>query len=1363
MSIMTNHTGRLVISFWKAQCTVIRLGTRLREPSSHFVQISRQFHKRNGALRLDAQEEDSQTIGRNINDFAKLSSRLGLSVQSEDLGNIPGKLSSSKPSRGSRSRQRNRSGEGSESRDNQSVIQSSVESGNTLLDLYKEEIEGLFLNNSFPFTVKKRKSDPEYCFQQFIGHKVNISTAAQKLGNSKKAPMGYVTKLKVLLPKTFNLPTVEVIAEGKDRISSRRNAFIKALFALHRDIPNVTLVDFFPLNKYGDTEGLSKKFTDHDLRVHANAKLDILNICMRFENLPRFEIQKLKGKSFHVKITWDELGLVAHATRGRQKSAELAASIMLKKLYEKHLETSGSTKVILANDLSTLSAANAKMFIEYIAQIERTNWKIEVSKSTMDRAPFYTGEVYIGDQLVGQLMGMHDNRSAEIGAALVAAFTIKKQSPEMWNDFVQKLRQGHGTLLPDIRPIYKDYDRKLFNCLNAVSRDLRSLLTSFPQTNVKDQIDNENKKYAPMRSYLLPPDKESKKSEYLRKKLDSFLTDPKTESMRSIRSELPLLQYEQQVLELVKNNDVCVVVGATGSGKSTQVPQIVLDDMIRTGIGGKCNIICTQPRRIAASSVAERVASERFENIGESVGYQVRFDSRPPRPGGSINFVTTGVLLRQLQESSASVFEGISHVIIDEVHERSSLVDFLLVIIKRLIIAKQNGEIDAIPKFVLMSATVDTTLFTNYFKVLDKDCPLISIPGRTFPVTEHYLEDILDKVDLDLQSLKREDASKLSKYLTVEQSLVPIEQEKDQNTLIDWDAPARFSDSNESVVTIDNSYVPLPLIASLISHLYKTTDTGSILVFLPGLADIVNLRNLLEEQSHLLPGFDDPSRARVYMLHSSVLDAQKRVFEKVPSECRKIILATNIAETSITIPELRYVIDSGKEREKKYSQSQRMTSLLIDWTSQSNIKQRMGRAGRVSNGTYFAIFSKNRVGLMNRAPTPEILRSDLQNVCLEIKALGVQDSIANFLGDTIEPPSSLSVETAVSDLKHIGALTDNGELTLSGRLMALLPVDPTLARMILLGCIFKCLDPMLILASFSANKDPFVAPIDKKDESLAARLSFAPEDDSDAICKLNAFREWRVIFEKQGARSAESFARSKFLNPSTLRTIYNTAVQFEDILAERNIIPRVSKEDRYMGEFGPPELNAAALSNGLIKALLLSGSYPNYALVLSPRLLRTQYEGSVMIHPSSINFPKSINPKDRYGKVHPDSIQPFGTVYTFGEKVKADASKQLLLRDTTKMGMLGLFLFSKKLELKDGTVYVDGWIPVHVFPAVGTQIIVSWKELLQATLQKLFDDMGRRAIGIPGFEYGKEVTNTLDRVLRGIVYAFEIEKQNFKS
>lgn len=367
------------------------------------------------------------------------------------------------------------------------------------------------------------------------------------------------------------------------------------------------------------------------------------------------------------------------------------------------------------------------------------------------------------------------------------------------------------------------------------------------------------------------------------------------------KSEMTVNQQRDRILLLIDANSVVVIAAATGSGKTTQLPQLILLKAIEADAGAECNIWVTQPRRLAAISVSRRVIKEHFDAGVMSVGHHVRYDVSLPRPGGSITYCTTGILLNRIQRRPDEVFNNISHIIVDEAHERDMLIDRLLALLKFHLFARKKAGLN-FPKIIISSATLDIGLFTNYFaQPIWKGgvrelvaCPYLEIPGRMFPVEHTYLDDILLKLnEYPAASRAFMDRDKITKdFLSLNQ------EKRDSRGQLQHVAPQ--TDAQQSIV-------PAALVALTIAHIIGTSAEGAILVFLPGLDSINKVRETLEVNSPMLGAdFNDKNRFRIVVLHSDMKDSNDEAFTKMPNGMRKIVLATNIAETSITIPDAVY-------------------------------------------------------------------------------------------------------------------------------------------------------------------------------------------------------------------------------------------------------------------------------------------------------------------------------------------------------------------------------------------------------------------------------------------------------------------------
>uniref|UniRef100_A0ABD2WY70 RNA helicase n=1 Tax=Trichogramma kaykai TaxID=54128 RepID=A0ABD2WY70_9HYME len=812
----------------------------------------------------------------------------------------------------------------------------------------------------------------------------------------------------------------------------------------------------------------------------------------------------------------------------------------------------------------------------------------------------------------------------------------------------------------------------------------------------------------------------------------------------NFRNSLTVVSKKKELLDMIENNSCVVIIGETGCGKTTQIPQFILEDYQQKK--QPCRIICTQPRRLSAVSVAERVAFERDEKIGQTVGYQIRLESRVA-PKTLLTYCTHGVLLRTLMGDD-SALAMITHIVVDEIHERDRFCDFLLIALK-----------DAVAKYrtlrvILMSATIDPSIFVDYFN----KCPLVSIPGKSFNVDVFYLEDILkmtnyitielsrqkdsliadqknssiscneEKLFLSsdkehhLVTLKKEDEFKSHQieldYWVIEEmdklinkawlsgkesefieilnlmhsenisinyqhshtsvTLLMISAGRGSTkvvekllkyganlnlrscnnwTALDWAQNMNqtaciqliemhvkkcdsmlvkndnlqsenftFVDESQQLLEVYNQMynsevIDYDLILKLLLNIHLNTSTGSILIFLPGYDDIITMKEKIIAESKLLQA----SRYNLFILHSNMQTSdQKRVFKPTNQGSRKIILSTNIAETSITIEDVVYVIDSGKIKEKSFDAISGISTLRANWISQSCAEQRKGRAGRCQKGVCYRLYSSIQYNYMQLYQTPEILRLPLHELCLYSKQLtSTNTPIAEFLEKAIEPPSNIVTRNAVQFLKTIDALDPWEDVTELGCHLLDLPIEPRLGKMLLYAVVLKCLDPILTIACSLAYKDPFIIPISssQKQAALSARKEFAASSYSDHMALLRAFQVW------QNARAngwEKLFCEKHFVSAAVMEMIVGTRTQLLGQL-------RASGFVKARGPGDIRDLNSNSENWAVVKAALTAGMYPNLLRVdRQHSQLRSQKEVEVNFHPSSTlkDFSKTCNKID---------------------------------------------------------------------------------------------------------------------------------------
>lgn len=722
----------------------------------------------------------------------------------------------------------------------------------------------------------------------------------------------------------------------------------------------------------------------------------------------------------------------------------------------------------------------------------------------------------------------------------------------------------------------------------------------------------------------------------MKRALEARASTVSQQKMLQIRQTLPAWNIQEQIVQAVNSYQCVIISGETGSGKSTQSVQFVLDHMIHTSNGSIANIVCTQPRRISALGLADRVSDERCSSVGNEIGYIIRGDSKVG-PSTRITFMTTGVLLRRMQSSTDLVqsIADVSHIFVDEVHERSVDTDFLLALLRDVMNARPDLKI------VLMSATLDANIFASYFGGSDK-VGEVHIPGRTYSVTDYYLDDIVKlttngKVDSGTQNGHSDDLEIGIDDLTIGRSI------RDLGMGINYN-----------------------LVADLVSKVDRdlAEDPGGILIFLPGtleidrcLAALRSMRNL-----HALP------------LHASLTPAeQRRVFPNPPRGMRKVIASTNVAETSITIADIVAVIDTGRVKETNYDAANSIVRLEEVWASQAACKQRRGRAGRVQAGKCYKMFTRKVESEMAPRPQPEIRRLPLEQLCLSVKATAPHRDVAQFLQQTLIPPEDRAIGVAMTLLHRVGAL-DNNELTALGRHLSLIPADLRCAKLLVYGTIFGCVEACLTVASILTVRSPFVSPRDKRNEAKIARATFST-DHGDLLLDMSAFSEWSERSQSSNLRDMRDWCSDRFLSAQTLRDISSTRLQLLSALKDASIIPL----DYGKSEETLSNLNKDNSNNMLLRALIAGALNPQIARIEFPeKKYFASMAGAVEMDPEAKTI-KYFNQDNGRVFVHPSSVlfdaQSFSGSGSYVSYFTKMATSKTFVRDLTRKFALLTSLF----------------------------------------------------------------------------------------
>ena len=590
-------------------------------------------------------------------------------------------------------------------------------------------------------------------------------------------------------------------------------------------------------------------------------------------------------------------------------------------------------------------------------------------------------------------------------------------------------------------------------------------------------------------------------------------------SMKEQRESLPAFKMRKQFLEAVHQYQLMVVVGDTGSGKTTQLTQYLAED----GFANNGVIGCTQPRRVAAMSVAARVADEVGCRVGEEVGYTIRFEDKTSS-STRIKYMTDGIMQREiLLDPELSRY---SVIMLDEAHERTIATDVLFGLLKKTL--KKRPDL----KVIITSATLDAEKFSSYFL----ECPILSIPGRTFPVEIMY--------------------------------------------------------SREP----ESDYLDAAL--TTIMQIHLTEPAGDILLFLTGKEEIDTSCEILHERMKAL-GPSVPELMILPIYGALPSEIASRIFDPAPDGTRKVVIATNIAETSITIDGIYFVVDPGFVKQTAYDAKLGMDRLQVTPISQAQAKQRAGRAGRTGPGKCFRLYTEAAFqSEMLPTTIPEIQRQNLANTILMLKAMGVNDLI-NF--DFMDPPPTNTMLTALEELYALSALDEEGLLTRLGRRMADFPMEPALAKSLIMSIDLGCSDEMLsIVAMISAVQTVFHRPKDKQQQADQKKAKFH-DPAGDHLTLLNVYQGWKR------AGSTDPWCFENFIQPKSMRRAEDVRKQLVQILDRHKL-----------------KVLSCGRDTTRVRQALCSGFFRNSARKDPTEGYKTLVEGTpVYLHPSSALFGKA--------------------------------------------------------------------------------------------------------------------------------------------
>ncbi|KAH9746587.1 DExH-box ATP-dependent RNA helicase DExH5 [Citrus sinensis] len=558
-----------------------------------------------------------------------------------------------------------------------------------------------------------------------------------------------------------------------------------------------------------------------------------------------------------------------------------------------------------------------------------------------------------------------------------------------------------------------------------------------------------------------------------------------------------------------------------------------------------------------------------------------------------------------------------------------------------------------------MSATLDAELFSSYFG----GATVINIPGFTYPVRTHFLEDILDMTGYRLTPYNQIDDYGQEKMWKMSKQAPRKRKSQIASAVEDTLKAANFneysSQTRESLSCWNPDCIGFNLIEYVLCYICEKERPGAVLVFMTGWDDINSLNDKLQANRIL----GDPTRVLLLTCHGSMASSEQRlIFDEPESGVRKIVLATNIAETSITINDVVFVIDCGKAKETSYDALNNTSCLLPSWISKVSAQQRRGRAGRVQPGECYRLYPRCVYDAFAEYQLPEILRTPLQSLCLQIKSLRL-GTIAEFLSRALQSPELLAVQNAIEYLKIIGALDHNEELTVLGQYLAMLPMEPKLGKMLILGAIFNCLEPVLTIVAGLSVRDPFLAPMDKKDLAEAAKSQFS-HDYSDHLALVRAFEGWK---DAERGLAGYEYCWKNFLSAPSMKVIDSLRKEFLSLLKDTGLV-----------DCDTSICNAWGRDERFIRAVICYGLYPGISSIVQngkSSSLKTMEDGQVFLYSNSVNARESEIP-------YPWLV--------FNEKMKVNS---VFLKDSTAVSDSVLLLFGGSIS--QGEILLNPRLNIH--------------------------------------------------------------------
>ncbi|KMQ46772.1 Helicase-associated domain [Trichophyton rubrum] len=1085
---------------------------------------------------------------------------------------------------------------------------------------------------------------------------------------------------------------IEVAGLGQDSYSAKNAAYVFLVSALHTK---------------GYLNKIAQSFkTSRDMRAHRFDLSDVYHYTSRFAALPEIHYTSTPEPGFtsyaqhevRIELPGQNIKSVATGDFLPQVITEASRSFIAQVPRQ---GIPGNHERI--KDDSTLTVDVAPNLLNFYRSKCGQSSEIE-SRCTQENfgpCTVYYGTLYIDGQPVSKPVMADSAKSAKSLARLAGVVHLIGKDPSLWSDFVNEMRETS--------PIVHSVSISMSpETLSAIQTSLESIYYPSPQAQAK------TKETCPDNIESLFPNVLASAVRQAESADPPFLpfSNRTLEESLNARNSLPTRKHVKQILDTINENTVSIIVGSTGNGKTSQIPQMVLEQSPGS------NIMVTQPRRVTTTTMARRVAFERGEALGKSVGYEIRWDAIKPSSNNGITYRTTGVMLLDMLRRGDEILDTISHIFVDETHERDTPTDLLLALLRREINRRSNASM-SIPKIIIMTADPETAALETYMGTVSENgepnpATRMVIPSSSHPVQRYFLEDILHSLFSnhsaeDLMPLLSDTST--SQHIAAEKDLItPKHSEGNDEAKLPIPNALLEEATSNAPINEKEHFVPLGLTAATIAHIVKTEEEGVILALFPGLDVIKRLEMLLYDQP-LGIDFSDRTKFQIFKLHSGLGDIDENVLRPAKNGCRKIILSTNIAENSINIPEVRYVVDSGKKHDSVYDPSTGLRKVVGGWVDKLAIHQREACASRTGNGVYYATFTQSRYDALTRSTPPRIYVDEIETESLQLRATLPDLPLRDFMRQVPNPPSPDRLNSTTANLQSIGAIDNNDDITALGRILSLLPVPLKAGKMVMLGILLRCFEPALILGAATHARSLFI-PSRSERWYNSPRRKFAGETNSDHIAILRAYRKINQISKKHGQEAARKYCLQQSMSHATYLDMELFISRITLTLRHLNLIPATESES------GENILDENSGDHSILRALITATVTPNIAIKPSDsggQWHTKRFPAAVVSNKSTNSFQKSWA----------------GRMLAFNEALNFHSEADAIMMDTTSVHPLMACLFGGKLSREDNALFLDSHLAVKVKSPDGSMEsdsraasdVVKARKLIDKASEDFFNDL----------------------------------------